>query len=98
MYILIMICGIFLGVSLTKTYLYFKKENEISGAKINDVIITKDNKIGILINYYRNFEYANIADNIVYEIRYIYTDNVRKIGKDMIYRVVKRTWEWNYEL
>lgn len=91
MYTLIVICGIFLVVSLTKTYFYFKKENEISGAKINDVIITNDHKVGILIDYHRNFEYTNIADNIVYEIRDIYTNNIREIGKDMIYRVVKRT-------
>lgn len=90
MYTLILICGILLGIILMKIYLYLKTENEISGAKINDIIITRDNKIGILTDYRRNFEYPDVTDDIIYEIKDIYTDTIQIVSKSMVYHVVKQ--------
>ena len=64
-------------------------KNEISGVRINDIIITKDNKIGILIDYRRNFERPDIADDTIYEIKEVYTGTIQTISKNMVYRVVK---------
>ncbi len=89
MYTLIMICGILVGIILMKIYLYLKMKNGISGARINDIIITKDNKIGILTDYRRNFERPDIADDIIYEIKDVYTGTIQTISKNMVYRVVK---------
>lgn len=90
MYTLILICGILLGIILTKIYLYLKKDDEISGAKINDIIITKDNKVGILTDYRLNFEYPDIADDIIYEIKDIHTNEIQIIGKSMVCHVIKQ--------
>lgn len=90
MYTLILICGILLGIILMKIYLYLKMESEISGAKINDIIITRDNKIGILMDYHRNFEYPDVTDDIIYEIKDIYTDTIQIVNKSMVYHVVKQ--------
>ena len=90
MYTLILICGILLGIILMKIYLYLKIENEISGAKINDIIITRDNKIGILMDYRRNFEDPDVTDDIVYEIKDICTDTIQIVHKSMVYYVVKQ--------
>lgn len=90
MYTLILICGILLGIILMKIYLCLKTESEISGAKINDIIITRDNKIGILTDYRRNFECLNVTDDIIYEIKDICTDTIQIVNKSMIYHVVKR--------
>ena len=90
MYTLILICGILLGIILMKIYLYLKIENEISSAKINDIIITRDNKIGILMDYRRNFEYPDVTDDIIYEIKDICTDTIQIVNKNMIYHVVKQ--------
>ena len=89
MYTLILICGILLGIILSKIYLCIKKNDEISGAKINDIIITKDNKIGILTNYHRNFECIDTTDDIIYEIKDVYTGTIQTVSKDMVCRVVK---------
>ena len=89
MYTLILICGILVGIILMKIYLYLKTKNDISGARINDIIITKDNKIGILTDYRRNFERPDIADDIIYEIKDAYTGIIQTISKNMVYRVVK---------
>lgn len=72
-----------------KAYLFFKKEKEISSAKVNDIIITKDNKIGILVDYHMNFDYPDIDDDLIYEIKDIHTNLVRAIGKSMVYCVIK---------
>lgn len=90
MYTLILICGILLGIILMKIYLHMKIENEISSAKINDIIITRDNKIGILMDYRRNFEYPNVEDDIIYEIKDICTDTIQIVNKSMVYHVVKQ--------
>ena len=90
MYTLILICGILLGIILMKIYLYLKTENEISGAKINDIIITRDNKIGILMDYRRNFEYPDVTDDIIYEIKDICTGTIQIVNKSMVYHVVKQ--------
>ena len=90
MHTLILFCGIFLGIILMKIYLYLKMKNEISEAKINDIIVTKDNKIGILTDYRRNFERPDIEDDIIYEIKDAYTGTMRIISKNMVYRVVKQ--------
>ena len=89
MHTLILICGILVGIILTKIYLYLKKKNEISGAKINDIIITKGNEIGILTDYRRNFELTDIADDIIYEIKDVYTGTIQTISKNMVCRVIK---------
>ena len=89
MYTLILICGILIGIILMKIYLYLKMKNDISGVRINDIIITKDNKIGILADYRRNFELPDIADDIIYEIKDAYTGIIQTISKNMVYRVVK---------
>ena len=74
-----------------KIHLFFKKEKEISTAKVNDLIITKDNKIGILINYHRNFfDSPYIDDEIVYEIKDIHTGFAEMIGKSTVYCVISR--------
>lgn len=83
MYTLILICGILLGIILMKIYLYLKIENEISSAKINDIIITRDNKIGILMDYRRNFEYPDVTDDIIYEIKDICTDTIQIVNKSV---------------
>ena len=77
-----LIGGILLGIILTKIYLYLETKNKISGAKINDIIITKDNKIGILTDYRRNFECLDIADGIIYEIKdsHLYIKRRNKYG------------------
>lgn len=90
MYTLILICGILLGIILMKIYLYLKTENEISGAKINDIIITRNNKIGILTDYRRNFECPDVTDDIIYEIKDIYTDTIQIVSKNMVYQVIKQ--------
>ena len=90
MYTLILICGILLGIILMKIYLYLKIENEISSAKINDIIITRDNKIGILMDYRRNFEYPDVTDDIIYKIKDICTDTIQTVNKSMIYHVIKQ--------
>lgn len=59
------------------------------GAKINDIIITKNNKIGILTDYRRNFECPDIADDIIYEIKDVYTGTIQTISKNMVCRVIK---------
>ena len=89
MYILNLICDILVWIILLKIYLCLKKKNEISGARINDIIITKDNKIGILTDYCRNFERPDIADDIMYEIKDVYTGTIQTIGKNMICHVIK---------
>lgn len=78
---LILICGILVGIILMKIYLCLKMKNDISGARINDIIITKDNKIGILTDYRRNFERPDIADDIIYEIKDAYTGTIQTISK-----------------
>ena len=45
-----------------------KKEKEISNVKVNDLVITKDNKVGILKDYHRNLDYPSINDDIIYVI------------------------------
>ena len=90
MYTLILICGILLGIILMKIYLYLKMESEISGAKINDIIITRDNKIGILKDYHRNFECPDVTDDIIYEIKDICTDTIQIVNKNMVCHVVKQ--------
>lgn len=87
---LFLILGILLGIILMKIHLFFKKEKEISTAKANDLVITKDNKIGILINYHRNFDCPYIDDKIVYEIKDIHTGFVEIIGKSTVYCVISR--------
>lgn len=89
MYVLILICGMLLGSVLSKIYLFIKKNDEISGAKINDIIITKNNKIGILTDYRRNFDRPDIEDDIIYEIKDVYTGTIQTISKNMVRHVVK---------
>ena len=89
MYTLILICGMLVGIILMKIYLYLKMKNDISGARINDIIITKDNKICILTDYRRNFERPDIEDDIIYEIKDVYTGTIQTISKNMVCRVVK---------
>lgn len=89
MYTLILIYGMLVGIILMKIYLYLKMKNDISGARINDIIITKDNDIGILTDYRRNFELPDIADDIIYEIKDVYTGTIQTISKNMVCRVVK---------
>lgn len=84
-----LICDILVWIILMKIYLYLKKKNEIFSAKINDIIITKDNKIGILTDYRRNFERPDIEDDIIYEIKDIYTGTIQTISRNMVYRVVR---------
>lgn len=88
---LILICGILIGIILLKIYLCLKKKNEIFSVRINDIIITKDNKIGILTDYRRNFERPDIADDIIYEIKDIYTGTMQTISKNMVCCVIKGT-------
>ena len=83
-----LIGGILLGIILMKVYLYLKTKNKISGAKINDIIITKNNKVGILIDYRRNFECPDVADDVVYEIRDICTGTIQIVNKNMICQIV----------
>ena len=90
MSILFLILGIVIGIVLMKIYLFFKREKEISTAKANDLVITKGSKIGILINYHRNFDCPYIDDEIVYEIKDIYTGFVEIIGKSTIYYVISK--------
>ena len=84
-----LICDILVWIILMKIYLYLKMKNEIFSAKINDIIITKDNKIGILTDYRRNFERSDIADDIIYEIKDVYTGTIQTISRNMVYHVVK---------
>lgn len=84
-----LICDILVWIILLMAYLYLKKKYEILDARINDIIITKDNKIGILTDYRRNFERPDIEDDIIYEIKDVYTGAVQTISKNMVYRVVK---------
>lgn len=86
---LILICSILVWIILSKACLYLKKKSEISGTRINDIIITKDNKIGILTDYRRNFERPDIADDIIYEIKDVYTGTIQTISKNMICHVIK---------
>ena len=85
--------GIILGIILMKVYLYLKTKNKISGAKINDIIITKNNKVGILIDYRRNFECPDVADDVVYEIRDICTGIIQTVNKNMICQIVKQSMQ-----
>lgn len=85
----ILICGILVGIILMKIYLYLKKKNGISSARINDIIITKDNKIGILTDYRRNFDRPDIEDDIIYEIKDVYTGAIQTISKNMVCCVIK---------
>ena len=85
--------GIILGIILMKAYLYLKTKNKISGAKINDIIITKNNKVGILIDYRRNFECPNATDDVVYEIRDICTGIIQTVNKNMICQIVKQSMQ-----
>lgn len=75
---------------MTKSYLFIKKEKEISNVKVNDLVITKDNKVGILKDYHRNLDYPNIYDDLIYEIKDFHTNSYRVIGKSMVYRVIKQ--------
>ena len=84
-----LICSILVWIILSKACLYLKKKKEILGARINDIIITKDNKIGILTDYRRNFERPDIADDIIYEIKDVYTGTIQTISKNMVCRVIK---------
>ena len=89
-----LIGGILLGIILMKAYLYLKTKNKISGAKINDIIITKNNKVGILIDYRRNFECPDAADDdVVYEIRDICTGIIQTVNKNMICQIVKQSMQ-----
>lgn len=88
-----LIGGILLGIILMKAYLYLKMKNKISAAKINDIIITKNNKVGILIDYRRNFEGPDDEDDVIYEIRDIRTDTIQTVNKNMIYQVVKQSMQ-----
>ena len=84
-----LICDILVWIILFKAYLYLKKKKEILGARINDIIITKDNKIGILTDYRRNFDRPDIEDDIIYEIKDVYTGTIQTISKNMVRHVVK---------
>ena len=88
-----LIGGILLGIILMKAYLYLKTKNKISGAKINDIIITKNNKVGILIDYRRNFECLDVTDDVVYEIRDICTGTIQTVNKNMICQTVKQSMQ-----
>ena len=57
---------------------------------INDIIITRDNKIGILMDYRRNFEYPDVTGDIIYEIKDICTDTIQIVNKSMVYHIVKQ--------
>lgn len=87
---LYLILGIVLGVIFMEIYLFFKKETEISSVKPNDVIITKDNRVAVFLNYHRNFDYLNIKDDIVYTVKDIHTNIVRVIGKSTVKAVIKQ--------
>ena len=89
-YILTLICGILLGIILVKMYLLFEKEKEISSAKVNDIVITKDNKVGILKNYHRNLDYPSINSDIIYIVEDVKSKIPRVVGKDMVYCVIKQ--------
>ena len=84
-----LICDILVWIILFKAYLFLKKKKEILGARINDIIITKDNKIGILTDYRRNFDRPDIEDDIIYEIKDVYTGTIQTISKNMVCRVIK---------
>lgn len=88
--ILILIYGIFLGIILTKSYIFIKKEKEISSAKANDLVITKDNKVGILKDYHRNLDYPSINDDIIYVVEDTESKIPRIVGKSMVCYVIKR--------
>ena len=89
MVILILSWGILLGIILTKINLFFKKEEEISNAKVDDIVITKDNKMGYLMEIYREFDYANTNNDLIYEIADIPTSHIRKVKKSMICHIIK---------
>lgn len=89
MNMLFLILGILLGIILMKFYLFFKKEKEISNAKVNDIVITKDNKVGILKDYHRNLDYPSIDDYIIYIIEDTKSKIPRVVGKSMIWHVIK---------
>ena len=84
-----LICSILVWIILYKTCLFLKKKKEILGARINDIIITKNNRIGILTDYRRNLERPDIADDIMYEIKDVYTGTIQTISKNMVCRVIK---------
>ena len=87
--ILILSFGIFLGIILTNGYNFYKKEKEISNAKIDDIVITKDNKMGYLIKIYKEPDYANTNNDLIYEIADIPTNRLREAKRSMISHVIK---------
>ena len=88
---LYLIFGVVLGIILMKVYLFFKGENEISSVKPNDVVVTKDNRVAIFLNYHRNFDYLNIKDEIIYTVKDIHTNIVHVIGKSTVKGVIKQS-------
>ena len=66
------------------------REEEISSPKPNDVIITKDNRVAVFLNYHRNFDHPNIKDDIIYIVKDIHTNIVRVIGKSTVKSVIKQ--------
>ena len=82
MNILFLSFGILLGVILANGYIYYKKEEEISNAKIDDIVITKDNKMGYLMEIYKEPDYANTDNDLIYEIADIPTSHIREVKKE----------------
>ena len=60
---------------------------------INDIVIPKNNKVGILIDYRRNFECPDAADDVVYEIRDFCTCTIQTVNKNMICQIVKQSMQ-----
>lgn len=76
-----------------KAHLYLKTKNKISGAKINDIIITKNNKVGILTDYCRNFECPDVADDVIYKIKDICTGTIQTVNKNMVCYVISQSMQ-----
>lgn len=87
--ILTLFIGVLLGIILTNAYIFYKKEEEISNAKIDDIVIIKDNKMGYLMEIYKEFDYANTNNDLIYEIADIPTSHIRQVKKSMICHVIK---------
>ena len=82
--------GSFLGLFWRSPISSLKKEKEISSVKVNDIVITKDNKVGILKDYHRNLDYPSINDDIIYVVEDTESKIPRIVGKSMVCYVIKR--------
>lgn len=68
MYTFLLLAGAMLGVISYRLYSLIQKNQEIRGANINDLLILKDGKIGILKAFYRGHNPGS-DDPVVYEVK-----------------------------